>query len=136
MDSVDTNPAPPLVLVCEDEVHMRRLIVTKLRECGCEVVEARDGRQGLELACSRTPALIITDLQMPALSGIEMCQVLHSRPDTGKVPVLMLTARGYILDPEALNATNIVDVLPKPFGVREFVERVRRLLGTPSRRAA
>ena len=136
MDSTEHNPALPLVLVCEDEVHMRRLIVTKIRECGCEVMEARDGKQGLDLAAARTPALVITDFQMPNLSGIEMCQVLKTRPETASTPVFMLTARGYVLEPEALSATNIVDVLPKPFGVREFIDRVRRLLASTTRRPA
>jgi len=125
------------ILVCDDEAHIRHIVAAKLRETGFTVVEARDGVQGAELAKVHVPALIITDLQMPGGSGIDMAVALKLRPETASTPVLMLTARGYILDNAQLAKTNIVEVIAKPFGVRQLLERVKHVLsGGASTQAA
>lgn len=117
------------ILVCDDEAHIRHIVAAKLRETGFTVVEARDGVQGAELAKVHSPALIITDLQMPGGSGLEMAMALKGRPETASTPLLMLTARGYILDSAQIAKTNIVEVIAKPFGVRQLLERVKHVLG-------
>ncbi len=116
------------ILVCDDEAHIRHIVAAKLRETGFTVVEARDGVQGAELAKAHAPALIITDLQMPGGSGLDMAMALKLRPETASTPLLMLTARGYILDSAQLATTNIVEVIAKPFGVRQLLERVKHVL--------
>lgn len=125
-------PTNPLILVCDDELHIRAMIVTKLRAAGLEVVEARTGEEGLALATKTAPRLIITDFQMPCMSGIEMATYLRVAPSTRDVPVIMLTARGYILSPDQLAATNIREIIPKPFGVRQLLLRVQALLADPT----
>lgn len=116
------------VVICDDEAHIRHIVAAKLRETGFTVVEARDGVQGLELAISSQPVLVITDLQMPGGSGLDLAQALKTNPATCNTPVLMLTARGYILNAEELKKTNIVEVIAKPFGVRQLLERVKEVL--------
>lgn len=73
--------------------------------------------------------LIITDFQMPYMSGLELCKSLAGDPATSAIPVLMLTARGYALDPEDLAIGNIRDVLSKPFSPRAMVDQIQRILG-------
>lgn len=114
----------PLILVCEDEPHIRHIVVMKLRESGFEVMEGRDGAEGLRLAEARTPDLVITDFQMPGVSGLAMAQELKRRSATSRIPVLMLTARGYVLSDTDLAQTNVVQVIGKPFGVRQLLGRV------------
>jgi len=120
-----------LILVCDDEAPMRHIVASKLQELGFEVMEGRDGQEGLELAQKRTPRLVVTDFQMPRMSGLEMSQNLKAAPATSQTPVIMLTARGYVLTPEQLASTGIVHLMPKPFGVRQLMSRVQQVLGLP-----
>jgi CheY-like chemotaxis protein len=120
------------ILVCDDEAHIRHIIGAKLRSSGLHVLEARNGREALSLLeqgpPTGVPSLVITDLQMPVMSGLEMCKVLRNREQTCAVPALMLTARGYVLTDEDLAATNIRQVISKPFGVRQLLDRVVSIL--------
>jgi DNA-binding response OmpR family regulator len=121
------------ILVCDDEAHIRHIIAHKLRGVGFNVVEARNGEEAMALLDPAAkepvrPNLVITDFQMPMVTGLELCKALRVRRDTAKTPVLMLTARGYTLTDEDLAQTNIRQVISKPFGVRQLLERVVTLL--------
>jgi DNA-binding response OmpR family regulator len=121
------------ILVCDDEAHIREIITRKLVMAGFNVAEARNGQEALALLDPGPqpgfrPDLVITDLQMPMITGLELCQVLRRRSDTAHVPALMLTARGYILSPDDLVQTNIRQVISKPFGVRQLLDRVVAIL--------
>jgi DNA-binding response OmpR family regulator len=135
---VDSIPkSNQLILVCDDEPHIRHLITSKLRESGFEVMEGRDGQEGLELATRRTPELVLTDFQMPRMSGLDLAQALKKDSTTRATPVIMLTARGYVLSEEELATTGVVALMPKPFGVRQLMNRVREVLAAgPANRAA
>lgn len=122
----------PVVLVVDDETHILHVVSLKLRNAGFEVHTAEDGEEGLEMALQHQPDLIVTDFQMPFLSGLEMCQQLKQRPETAHVPALMLTARGFSMPTESLASTNIVDVMSKPFSPREILEKVEELTGSAS----
>jgi DNA-binding response OmpR family regulator len=134
---VEPSAGPvPLVLVADDEHHIRAIIAAKLRSAGMEVVEARDGEEALALARERTPAVVVTDLQMPGMSGLEFCLRMKAEAATSRVPAIMLTARGHILEDGVVGRTNIREVMSKPFGARELVRRVEAVLreraaGTP-----
>jgi CheY-like chemotaxis protein len=121
-------PAQPLVLVCDDDAHIRYLVATKLRAAGLEVLEGRDGQEGLELALKRSPDLVLTDFQMPRMTGLQLCEALKKNSSTSGVRCVMLTARGYTITAEQLSVTNIVQIIDKPFGVRQLMERVSVLL--------
>jgi DNA-binding response OmpR family regulator len=125
---MELSPQSGTVVICDDEAHIRHIVAAKLRETGFTVYEARDGKQGFDLATTHRPIIVITDLQMPGGSGLEMAQALKLHESTAKTPLLMLTARGYILSREQLDQTNIVEVIAKPFGVRQLMERVKLVL--------
>jgi two-component system alkaline phosphatase synthesis response regulator PhoP len=121
---------PQGVLVVDDEAHIVQVLSLKLRNAGYDVMTASDGEEGLELAINHVPDLIITDFQMPYMTGLELCHALAKNETTAAIPVLLLTARGYALDDGDLAVGNIKDVLSKPFSPRAIVQQVKDLLGT------
>jgi len=124
------------ILVIDDEVHITRVVSLKLRNAGYAVLTAADGEEGYEQAVQHTPDLIITDLQMPYLTGIEMARKLRGHRATSRTPVIMLTARGFGLTQEDIAGTNIIEMISKPFGPSALLDRVNQLLeDTPSRGA-
>lgn len=116
------------VLVVDDEIHILHVVSLKLRNGGYEVVTAQDGREGLDIAQVECPDVIITDYQMPHLSGLEMCQRLKRIASTSEIPAILLTARGFNLDADSMSATGIVTCLHKPFSPRELLERIDELV--------
>lgn len=120
---------PRSILVVDDEAHIVHVVSLKLRNAGFEVRTAADGEEAFELAMQRVPDMIITDLQMPYLDGLALCQRLKKTPQTALVPALMLTARGHALSQGDLETTNIRRVMSKPFSPREILEQVETTLG-------
>lgn len=116
------------ILVCDDEPHIVHVVAAKLRNAGFEVATAADGQQGFEMACQAPPDLIITDYQMPYLSGLELCAKLRAEPRTAQIAVVMLTARGYSLTESDVATTNIRTVLVKPFSPREVLKTAQDIL--------
>ncbi|MCB9858099.1 MAG: response regulator [Phycisphaerales bacterium] len=119
------------VLVCDDEPHIVHVVSAKLKNNGFEVVTAGDGEEAFATAKSEMPDLVITDYQMPYLSGLELCARLRNDAQTSQIPVIMLTARGFSLSDEDTKETNIRKVLPKPFSPREVLACVSQILGEP-----
>jgi DNA-binding response OmpR family regulator len=117
------------ILLADDEAHITHIVAQKLKSAGFSVVVARDGEEAYELAREHKPDLVITDLQMPYMSGLELCTKLRGTPETAGTPVLMLTARGYVLDPFDVQQTNIKHVLCKPFSARDVLARAQEILG-------
>ena len=120
------------VLVADDEAHILHVVSMKLRNAGYEVITAVDGEEALELVASEKPDLLITDNQMPYLTGLEVCQKLRQGGLAADLPIIMLTARGHDLDKQEITAAGISDVLAKPFSPREVLEKVTRLLAHES----
>ena len=118
------------ILVVDDEAHILHVLSLKLRNAGYEVMTAVDGEDAFELASQNIPDLIITDFQMPYMTGLELCKALAGNPATSHVPVLILTARGYALDEDDLTIGNIKGVLSKPFSPRAVLELVKDTLAT------
>ncbi|MEE8509142.1 MAG: response regulator [Myxococcota bacterium] len=119
---------PQRILVVDDEAHIVQVLSLKLRNAGYEVITAVDGEEGVDLAREHRPDLIITDFQMPYLTGLELCQALAEHEPTAKIPIVILTARGYALDEADLALGNIKDVISKPFSPRAIVQLLRELL--------
>ena len=117
------------VLVADDEAHIRHIVSMKLANAGYEVVTAADGEEALELCLAEAPQLVITDFQMPYLSGLEMCYKLREADATRDIPVLMLTARGFDIEPQEMAAAGISEVLSKPFSPREVLQKAQELIG-------
>src|ERR1700683_3491159 len=116
------------ILVADDESHILHVVSLKLRNAGYEVVTASDGQEALEMAQTEQPDLLITDYHMPQLSGLELCQKLKQDPVTAKIPAIMLTARGYQLDPKDTEQSGIWRMLSKPFSPRHLLRTVNEVL--------
>ena len=116
------------ILVVDDESHILNVVSLKLRNAGYEVLTAQDGEEAFELAVQSNPDLVITDFQMPLVSGLELCRNLKNNPITADTPALMLSARGFTISVEDMEQTNITGVLSKPFSPREILARVQELV--------
>src|SRR6478752_314416 len=103
-----TSGAGRTILVADDESHILNVVSLKLRNAGFRVLTARDGQEALELAQQERPDLIITDYHMPQLSGLELCQRLKQDRATCNIPAIMLTARGYHLEPQDTEQSGIL----------------------------
>ena len=121
---MDTNEQHT-ILVVDDEPHILAVVKMKLENAGFEVITCEDGEEAFEQTNAERPDLIITDYQMPFMSGLELCQKLKLKAETATIPILMLTARGFSLSEEDLEKTNIIEVLSKPFSPRDILERVK-----------
>ena len=124
------------ILVVDDETHITHVVALKLRNAGYEVDTAGDGEEGYELASMNGYDLIITDIQMPYMTGLELAEKLYNNSKTKKTPIIVLTARGYKLDPTALGDSAIREILSKPFSPREVLAHVERILGNVRKDAA
>jgi two-component system, OmpR family, alkaline phosphatase synthesis response regulator PhoP len=119
---------PKMILVADDESHILHVVSLKLQNAGYRVVTARDGREALELAQHERPDLLITDYHMPELSGLELCRRLKQEPATSDIPAIMLTARGYSLEPQDTEKSGILCMLSKPFSPRQLLATVNEVL--------
>jgi len=117
------------ILVADDESHILHVVSLKLTNAGYTVVTASDGQEAFELASAQRPDLLITDYHMPQLSGIELCQKLRQYPATTGIPTIMLTARGYALEPADTEQNGISRMLTKPFSPRQLLAAVNEMLG-------
>jgi phosphate regulon transcriptional regulator PhoB len=116
------------ILVVEDEPDIRKLVQYNLAQERFNVLEAEDGEQALKLLQHERPSLVILDLMLPGLSGMELCQLLKQRSETAKLPILMLTAKAGEADRIVGLEMGADDYLAKPFSPREMVARVRAIL--------
>lgn len=119
----------PTVLLADDEPLITSVVAQKLRSAGFQVLVAHDGEEALEVASRTPPDVVVTDLQMPRLSGLELAIRLKAMPSTTNVPVIMLTARGYIVGQSEFGSTNIRHLMSKPFSPREVLAKVNAVLG-------
>ncbi len=117
-------------LVVDDEIHIVQVVAIKLRNNGFDVTTAENGAIGLELAGEIEPDVIITDFQMPVMTGLEMVENLRKQESTQDIPVIMLTARGFAIEEEQREALNISASLSKPFSPREVLKTIEETLET------
>ena len=123
----------PRILVIEDERQLTDVLRYNLERDGYEVAVAHEGQEGLRKAQSQLPDLVILDLMLPRMDGLEVCRRLRAQAGPGKtVPIIMLTAKAEELDKVLGLELGADDYITKPFSIREFRSRVRALL----RRAA
>ncbi len=120
--------ATQTILVVEDEPDIRKLVQYHLAQEHFKVLEAEDGEQALKILQREKANLIILDLMLPGLSGLELCKILRERPHTAQLPILMLTAKAGEADKVVGLEIGADDYLAKPFSPREMVARVRAIL--------
>ncbi|MCS7015695.1 MAG: response regulator [Gemmatales bacterium] len=123
---------PTRILLVEDEQSIVEVLRYNLEREGFEVQSCGDGREALRLAQLHTPDLIVLDLMLPNLDGLEVCRILRADAATARIPILMLTARSEEADQIVGLAVGADDYVTKPFSVKVVVQRIRALL----RRAA
>ena len=123
-----SNTNERTILVADDESHILHVVSLKLKNAGYRVLTARDGQEALEMAQQEKPDLLITDYHMPQLSGIELCRKLKQDPATTNIPAIMLTARGYSLEPADTEQSGILRMLSKPFSPRHLLATVEEVL--------
>jgi two-component system phosphate regulon response regulator PhoB len=116
------------ILVVEDEPDLLDLVVYNLRKEGYRPVRAETGEKALELAQSERPDLVLLDLMLPGLDGIEVCRRLRANEATREIPIVMVTARAEETDAVVGLSMGADDYVKKPFGVRELIARVRAVL--------
>jgi len=125
----DSSLDQPLsILVADDEPHIVRVVSFKLKLAGFEVLSAGNGQEAWEILSDRSIDLVLTDHQMPYLTGLDLAKRMAEHPRTAAIPVLMLTARGFRLTPVELQGAGIVEILDKPFSPRMLLDAVRRAL--------
>ena len=117
---------PPHILVAEDQADIRDLIALNLRQAGYQVTAVVDGAQALAQQVEQARDLLVLDLMMPGLDGLEVCKALRARG--GAVPILMLTAKSTELDRVLGLELGADDYLTKPFSMAELLARVKALL--------
>lgn len=110
------------ILIVEDELKIARFLELELKHEGYEVLIAGDGRQGLEKALKENVDLVILDIMLPGLSGIEVCRRIRLE---SKVPIIMLTAKDDVTDKVAGLDMGADDYMTKPFAIEELLARIR-----------
>lgn len=121
------------ILLCDDEVHVVRTLGLKLQRAGYAVATAADGLEAWNLIQRELPDLLITDVFMPRLDGLQLCQRIRGTAATRGLPIFLLTGRGHQIDAgEVLRKWSILDIIAKPFSPRDVVARVNRALETES----
>jgi DNA-binding response OmpR family regulator len=112
------------VLLIEDEINMARFIELELQHEGFNTTVADDGRVGLELALQEDWDIILLDIMLPSLNGVEVCRRLRNVKNT---PIIMLTARDTVIDRVSGLDSGADDYLPKPFAIEELLARMRSI---------
>jgi DNA-binding response OmpR family regulator len=121
------------VLVVDDDRDIRDLVTFKLEQAGYEVRQAEDGLQALDAVRAWAPDLVVLDVMMPGLSGIDVVRELRADPATSATPVILLTAKAQEADVETGFVTGADDYVVKPFSPRELVSRVQAVLARSRR---
>ena len=124
------------VLIVDDESDLVELVSYNLKKEGFQVATAPDGGAALEKARKKNFDLIILDLMLPGIQGIELCRILRNDPKTERVPIIMLTAKGDEADRIKGLETGADDYMAKPFSPRELVARVKAVLRRSGEQAA
>jgi two-component system cell cycle response regulator DivK len=117
-----------LILIVEDEAKNLTLLRDLLQVSGYSTIEATDGKQGVELAKSKKPDLILMDIMMPEMDGLEATRILKADATTGDIPILALTSYAMKGDEERILEAGCDGYLAKPYNIRELLKTVAEYL--------
>jgi two-component system phosphate regulon response regulator PhoB len=118
----------PKILMVDDEPEAVELVEFNLKQAGFDVATAADGAEALKKARAVSPALILLDLMLPEIDGLEVCKLLRRDPVTAGIPIIMLTAKAAEIDRVLGLELGADDYVTKPFSPRELVLRIRKIL--------
>ena len=116
------------ILIVEDEGNIRQLVRYNIEKEGFQVMEAADGLQGLRTAQKEKPDLVLLDLMLPGMDGLEVCRTLKGAPATSALPIIMLTAKAEEVDKIIGLELGADDYMTKPFSPRELTARIKAVL--------
>lgn len=116
------------ILLVEDEKNIAKVVTYNLEREGYQVATARDGEEGLAKARKELPDLVVLDLMLPKLDGLDLCRQLKTDPKTARIPIIMLTAKTQEADRVVGLEMGADDYVAKPFSVRELAARVKAVL--------
>jgi len=119
---------PKHIIVIDDESDIRDLIVYNLKKEGFSIDTASDGESGLSKIQKHLYDLVILDLMLPGIQGMELCKILRNDPKTSKIPIIMLTAKSEEIDKILGLEMGADDYITKPFSPRELIARVKAIL--------
>jgi two-component system alkaline phosphatase synthesis response regulator PhoP len=116
------------VLIVDDEIHIVHVVAIKLRNNDYEVITAENGDEAFKLACSENPDIIVTDFQMPVMTGLQLIEKIRQCDQTKDIPVIMLTARSFAIEDQQKEDLQISQCLSKPFSPKELLENIEDIL--------
>ena len=116
------------ILIVEDEKDIIKMLDDNLKKEGFKVIDARDGEDALDLALREYPDLILLDLMLPGIDGLEVCKALKKEAKTATIPIIMLTAKGQESDKVVGLELGADDYITKPFSPRELIARIKAVL--------
>ena len=122
--------AKKLILAIDDEKDILKLLQYNLEREGYQFLYAKTGEEGLDLARARRPDLVILDLMLPGMDGLEVCKILHSNKETKSIPILMLTAKSTEIDQILGLELGASDYISKPFSVKVLSARIKNIFRT------
>src|ERR1700677_217252 len=125
---MSSKAANKRILVADDEPDVLQLVSSNLKNAGFNVIKAEDGLSALTQARDTLPSLIVLDLMLPEMSGLEGCRILKKEPATSQIPIIMLTAKAEEVDRIVGLELGADDYLTKPFSPRELVLRVKSVI--------
>jgi two-component system alkaline phosphatase synthesis response regulator PhoP len=117
------------ILIADDEAHILHVLSLKLQNAGYDIITAVDGEEAYDLCLVERPDLVITDFQMPFMSGLDFLKRLRQHEEMRGIPAMMLTARDFDISPPDRREAGIGVIFAKPFAPREVLSKVRELLG-------
>jgi two-component system cell cycle response regulator DivK len=120
-----------VILIVEDNEKNMKLVRDVLQAKGYTTIEAVTGEEGVRLATERKPDLILMDIQLPGINGIEALRVLRANPDTAAIPAVAVTASVMQQDRKHITEAGFDGYLGKPLNLKEFLETVRAMLEKP-----
>jgi len=116
------------VLIVDDEIHIVHVVAIKLRNNDYDVISAENGAEAFKLACSEKPDIIVTDFQMPVMTGLELIEKIRRCEQIKDTPVIMLTARSFAIEDQQKDDLQISQCLSKPFSPKELLEYIEDIL--------
>ncbi len=120
----------PTVLIAEDDPVFRRVLTFTIEKCGFNVIAASDGLAASERYTEGGIDFLVTDLQMPRRSGLELLDFIHANPTHGTPPTILCTAKGFELDRQEVSEQyGLVEIMNKPFSPRKLSKTIENYLG-------
>ena len=126
------SASSPKILIADDEVYMLRLLEMTLKKGGYNILSCRNGQEALTTAATTLPQLIVLDVMMPGLDGLEALRQLKGSPATRDIPVVVLSAKGHALTKVEAELAGAVLFLAKPFSPSQLLGEVQKILSSPN----